>query len=239
MNSETRKKLIGILSVPCSLLALYLVFWAVWRFLDLPSDESLMATIGDFFSRYGLWVVFISSLIEGFLILGQYFPGGTVIFLGVISAGEDVGRAVEVVIVVSLAFFISYAFNYLIGKYGWYKLLIRFGMKGSLEDAKRKLQKHDLSAVIFSYWEPNLASITATAAGILNIPILRFLAVSAGGILIWNTFWGTLVFSLGANALKIIGLKYVLVIFCAWVAFLLVKHYFTHWRDLAESKRLN
>ncbi len=237
MNLEKRKALIGILSVPCALLALYLVFWLVWRLLGLPSDESLMAIVGDFFGRYGLWVVFISSLIEGFLILGQYFPGGTVIFLGVISAGEDVGRAIEVVAVVSLAFFISYTLNYLIGKYGWYKLLIRFGMKGSLEDAKRKLQRHDLNAVIFSYWEPNLASITATAAGILNIPILRFLAVSAGGILIWNTFWGTLVFSLGADALKIIGLKYVLIIFCVWVAFLLVRHHLANRHNLAELKR--
>ena len=225
MTLETRKKLIGVLSVPCILLVLYLAFWLIWRLLDLPADESLIALIGEYFRRYGLWVVFVSSLIEGFFILGQYFPGGLVIFLGVISAGKDTARAMEVVMIVSLAFFVSYTLNYLVGKYGWYKLLVKFGLSHSLEEAQRKLQKHGLSAVVFSYWEPNLASITATAAGILKIPLAKFSLISGVGIVMWNTFWGTLVFNLGKEALKITGFKYVLVIFCVWVVFLLVKYY--------------
>jgi len=158
--------------------------------------------------------------------LGQYFPGGTIIFLGVISAGQDMYKATEVVLIVAIAFFISYTLNYIVGKYGWYNLLIKFGLKNSLENAKGKLNKQGLNAVIFSYWEPNLASITATAAGVLKVPLANFLLYSFIGIVIWETFWGTLVFFMGNAALKLMGIKYVLVIFACWVSIILIKDLF-------------
>ena len=44
----------------------------------------------------------------------------------------------------------------------------------SKEESKQKLERQGLNAIIFSYWEPNLASITATAAGILNLSMKKF-----------------------------------------------------------------
>ena len=113
-------------------------------------------------------------------------------------------------------------------KYGWYRLFLKFGFGKGLQNAQTKLQKHELSAVIFSYWEPNLASITATAAGVLQIPLRRFQIKSIIGILVWNTFWGTLVAALGAKALELIGLKWVLIVFSVLVAILLGKYYLTN-----------
>jgi len=219
------KEAIKLLSVPLVLVVIYLVMYAVWRILGLPDDEHLLVIVREWFSRYGLWIVFISALIEGFLLLGQYFPGGFIIFLGVISAGNDISRATGVVLIVCLSFFISYSLNYLVGKYGWYILLAKFGLAGSIEKSREKLIKQGLNAIFFSYWEPNLASLTATAAGILNVPFKKFSFYSAAGILLWNIFWGTLVFTLGESALKIVGLKYVLFIFFVWVAIILFKKY--------------
>lgn len=219
------KNIIKILSAPLALLAAYLFVLALWRVLGLPKEELLIEATKTWFNQYGLWVVFLSAIAEGVLILGQYYPGGLVIFLGVIAAGHDVPKIIQVVAVVSLSFFIGYSLDYFIGRYGWYKLFLRFGLKKSLDKAQSKLQKHELSAVIFSYWEPNLASITATAAGTLQVPLVKFSLHSAIGIILWNIFWGTLVASLGAKALRLIGLKWVLIIFFAWVLILLVKHY--------------
>ena len=117
-------------------------------------------------------------------------------------------RATEVVLVVSIAFFVSYIMNYLIGKYGWYKLFVKFGLKKPLDNAQKRLNKHGLKAIMFSYWEPNLASITATAAGVLKLSIKKFILYSIIGVIVWNTFWGVLVFKLGEEALKLTGLKY-------------------------------
>ena len=219
------KDLFKLLSAPLILLAIYLVMALLWKLFNLPSDDQMLVIVKGYFARYGLWVVFISALIEGFLLLGQYFPGGFVIFLGVISAGRNIPRAAEVVSVVCVAFFISYTLNYWVGKYGWYRLLVKFGLAKSLQHSKEKLLKQGLNAVIFSYWEPNLASLIATAAGILQIPLGKFSAYSAIGVVGWSIFWGTLVFSLGEAALNIIGIKYVLFIFGAWVAIIILKKY--------------
>ena len=228
------KNIIKILSAPLALLAAYLFVLLLWRVLGLPKEEVLIETTKNWFNHYGLWVVFVSAILEGTLILGQYYPGGLVIFLGVIAAGHDIPKIIQVVAVVSLAFLIGYSIDYLIGRYGSYKLFLKFGLKKSLDKAQGKLQKHELNAVMFSYWEPNLASITATAAGILQVPLAKFSLHSAIGIIIWNAFWGTLVASLGAKALQLIGLKWVLIIFSAWVIVLLVKHYAV---DKRESKQ--
>ena len=199
--------------------------YVIWKLLGLPTDDKMVDIVKGSFEKYGLWIVFVGALIEGFLLLGQYFPGGTIIFLGVISAGKNIPRVIEVVAIVSVAFIISYTLNYLVGKYGWYRLLVKFGLSKSLEESKQKLEKQGLNAVIFSYWEPNLASLIATAAGILRIPMKKFQSYSVVGVIMWNIFWGTLVFSLGIAVLKMTGLKYVLIIFIVWVAIILVKSY--------------
>jgi len=219
------KKILKIISIPLILAGVYLSMYIVWKILGLPSDDQMLPIIKEYFAHYGLTVVFVSALIEGFFLLGQYFPGGFVIFLGVISAGKDGIRASEVVLVVCAAFFIAYSLNFLLGKYGWYKLLVKFGLKDQLEHAKNKLTKQELNAVILSYWEPNLASITATAAGVLDFSFKKFSLYSIVGTIVWSTFWGIIIFLLGDSALQLIGLKWVLIIFAAWVCVLLVKKY--------------
>ncbi|MBI2632472.1 VTT domain-containing protein [Candidatus Pacearchaeota archaeon] len=219
------KENLRLLTIPLILIGVYLSMVLIWKLFSFPPSEELVIIVTDFFNKYGLWIVFVSALIEGFLLLGLYFPGGFVIFLGVISSAGNFLRAVEVVSVVSIAFFISYILNYVIGKYGWYKLFLKFGLKKSLDNAQTRLNKYGLRAIIFSYWEPNLASITATAAGVLKLSIKKFVIYSLIGIVVWNTFWGFLVFKLGEEALKLTGLKYIAIIFFIWIIIILIVNF--------------
>lgn len=222
MNQKL-KDFLKLISIPLSLLLFYLSLVLVWKIFNLPSEEELLRIAKEYFAHYGLWLVFFGALLEGFLVLGNYFPGGFIIFLGVITAGRDVERVVLVVAIVSVAFFISYTLNYIVGKYGWYKLFTKLGMRDSIERAKIKLQKKDLKAIILSYWEPNLASITATAAGILQLRLRRFLFVSAIGIVIWNAFWGTFVSLVGEKFItQEIGLIWVFVVVFIWIGIIVV-----------------
>ena len=216
------KEALKLLSIPLTLMVIYLSMVLLWKLFAFPGPEELVNIVTNYFNRYGLWIVFISALIEGFLLLGQYFPGGFIIFLGVLSAGGNAIRASTVVLIVSIAFFISYYGNYLLGRYGWYKLFIKFGLKNSLDKAEQRLQKYGFKAIILSYWEPNLASITATAAGVLHLSTRRFLLYSALGIIVWNTIWGILIFNLGKVALQLTGLKYVTIIFLVWIAVIII-----------------
>ena len=198
----TFKNILRALSIPISLVAVYISMVVLWHVFHLPSPEKSTQLIESYFLVYGLWIVLIASFIEGVLLIGQYFPGGLVIFLGVISARGDIVRVVEVVSVVSLSFFVAYYVNYILGKYGWYKLFAKFGLADSIHNAKEKLSRHALFAVLSNYWDPNVSSIIATAAGVLDIPLPRFLLYSACGIAVWNTFWGILVYYIGEAILN-------------------------------------
>ena len=218
------KTLLKIAAGPLILLAFYLSLWGIWTLFGLPKDDALIKVINDYFAQHGLWVLFLAALIEGALILGQYFPGGFVIFIGVISAGGNIGRIVTMVTIVSIAFFIAYILNYAVGRFGWYRLFLKLGLKGTLENAQTKLKRHFFWGIMASYWEPNLASITATAAGILQFSFKRFLLYSAISVLSWNTVWGIFVHFAGQTIFEYFGVQYAFIVFGIWIAILLLKY---------------
>ena len=219
-----------LLVVPLTIICSYLLLALFEHILNFSSRDMFLGFLMRQFDRHGYWLVFVAALIEGFFIIGNWFPGGVVIFLGVISAGNDIKRVIIVVSLVCLAFFISYYLNYLVGKYGWYKLFVSLKLKESLDRAQKRLQKQAFNAIILSYWEPNIASVTATAAGILFLPLKKFLPYSAFAIVMWNTAWGVLVHTLGERALKLTGKKYIIGALLIWIAVILIK-------EIVKSKK--
>lgn len=221
------KNILKALSIPFTLLALSLAYNLLWDILGWPKGDKLIAVVTDFFNHYGLWMVFVCSILESALLVGNFFPGGVIIFLSVIAAGHNIPRVVLTASIVSVGFFFGYYIDYLLGKYGWYKLLVKFGMQKQIDQAQEKLIKHSFNAIILSYWEVNLASITATAAGILRMDVKKFLLESTISIIVWNIFWTILVVSLGKKALDLItNLIYVIPVIAVWILVVVLKHYF-------------
>jgi len=194
----------------------------LWRVLNLPPQEALVEVAKTYFDKYGLITVFVSSIIEGLLLAGMYYPGSLVIFLGVIFASPNVLEVVWVVVVVTLGMIISFIINFFLGKYGWYKLLLVFGLKEPIESAQNRLINRGLTGVFWSYIHPNLAAFVSTAAGILHFPFKKFLSYSVIAVVLWNTLWGTLVFFLGENALNLVGFKFVFIAIAIWIIFKLL-----------------
>src|SRR2546430_1636084 len=122
--------------VPLCIVAIYLLLSLFEHIFHFSSREMFLGFLMKQFDQHGYWLVFGAALIEGVLIIGNWFPGGVVIFIGVISAGQDIKRVVIVVSLVCIAFFISYFLNYLIGRYGWYKLFVGLKLKASLDRAQ-------------------------------------------------------------------------------------------------------
>jgi len=223
LKSEQFKTLLRVLAIPLAVLVLFLMLTLVEKIFHFSLKDSLVSFMKEKFEQHGYWLIFASALIEGMLILGEYYPGGFIIFVGVISAGKNIGRVTIVVLLVSAAFVIAYYVNYLIGKYGWFKLFLRFKLQEPLEKAQRRLTKHAFNAIMLSYWEPNLASVCATAAGILRLPLKKFFPYSLIAILFWNTVWGTLVYFLGEAAIQALGKKYILTVLLLWLLIIIVK----------------
>ena len=215
-------KFIKRLALPLLLLGAVLMLYLIWLVLDLPAESELMAIAQDYYNRYGLLTVFVSALMEGLVFVGVYYPGSLVIFLGVIFAGKDIGRVIEVVAVVDIGLELGCIINFFLGKYGWYRVLLKFGLKEPLQHAQQRLKHHEKTAYVMSFWQPSLAAFTSTAAGILQLPFWRFFLFSFGIGTAWSVFWGALIYFLGEASLGIVGLRFVLVALAVWILIRLV-----------------
>lgn len=205
--------------LPLSILGVFLLIYLAWRFFGLPPEEKIIEIARFYFDQYGLVILLVSALIEGTVLVGWYYPGSLIIFLGVILAGKDVSRVAEVVTVITAGLFFAYILNFLLGKYGWYRLLLKFGLREALGDAKERVTKHGLVAIFMSYWQPNLAALVAISAGILDFSFKKFLIYSLVAAALWNTFWGVLVYFVGKSALSLVGIRFVLLAIFLWVVY--------------------
>jgi membrane protein DedA with SNARE-associated domain len=207
-----------IVAFPLAVLAVFLVLYAVWIALDLPPEETLIDIARGYLDRYGGVIVLVCAYLEGLLLIGWYFPGTLVIIFALILAGQDVVRVAQVAVLAGAGLFAAYVTNFFAGKYGWYRLLLAFGLRAPLEDAQRRLARYGLSAIFTSYWQANLASVISTAAGILQFSVARFLAYSLAAEAFWIAFWASLIFFLGRSALSLAGFRMILLMIVIWIA---------------------
>ena len=210
------------LFLPISVVSLYGVIFLLSRIFNLPPESEIIALVRVYFDKYGYALVLGSAFIEGLLLLGLYYPGGIVIFLGVILAGDNIARVVIMILCVAIGSLAAYVFNYTMGKYGWHKIFSSLGLKNSLEKAEARFQNHGASIVFFTYWGPNIAALISTAAGTLRIPFRIFLIYSIGAVLLWDMFWGSTVYFLGEHALSLISGQIVLIFIGIWIIRIIV-----------------
>lgn len=216
------KRVLKTLALPLIFLAALISLLALWRIFQLPQEAELFRIIRSYFERYGFLTVFISAIVEGMLLLGWYYPGSIVVFLGVIFAGRNVMQVIAVVGIATIGFFIAYVFDYLLGKYGWYRLLLAFGLREPIENAKQRLTRYGANTILVGYFHPNFGALIATAAGILSYPFRTFLIYSLVAVIFWDTFWGTLAYFLSEAALYILGIRFAIIAIVVWILFRLL-----------------
>lgn len=204
-----------ILGVFCFLLLLRKLF-------PTFEEQKLIETIRTYYLGYGVITVFLAALIEGLLVVGWYLPGGVVVFLGVILSANNPLLAVYSVGATILGFLLAYTINYFLGRFGWYRLFTRFGLKGALEEVKPRVEKHLCKSIFFSYWQPNLGTLVATSAGILRTPFSHFLLYSTIATVLWSSFWGTVTYFLGMTIISYLETVFLLVL-TSWIIFLVIK----------------
>lgn len=212
------RRILKIIAFPLAVLAVFAVLYAIWLALDLPPEETLAQIAKSYLDRYGIVIVLVSAYLEGLLLIGWYFPGNLVIILALIFAAHDPVRVAQVAAVAALGLFAAYVTNFFAGKYGWYRLLLAFGLREPLDNAQRRLTKYGLSAIFTTYWQANLASCISTAAGILQLSATRFAIYSLLAEAMWATFWATLIYALGRAALTLAGFRMVLFLILVWIA---------------------
>ncbi len=218
--------------LPLFALTILSSFYIVWQLFDLPPQHEVVELARGYFEHYGLIVIFICAVIEGALFAGWYFPGSFVIVLGVFLAGDDYLQLFGVFAVTTAGLLIAYMFNFFLGKYGWYKVLTALGFREALTKAQAQLTTYGPRAVFFTFWHPNFAALTSTAAGVLHMSFRTFILYAASATVLWDMFWTVVGYSLGEAALTVIGPQYIVAFIAIWVMFVLVKK----WGTGAEEK---
>ena len=220
---DSLKKMLPTIWLPLFALTALCSFYIVWLLLDLPPQEEVIRLAQIYFEKYGLLAIFICAIIEGVLFAGWYFPGSFIIVLAVFLAGSDYAQLFGVFAVTTLGLLIAYMFNFYLGKYGWYRMLLALGLGEPLRKAQSQLIKYGPRSVFLTFWHPNLAALTSTAAGILQMPFRTFMLYCVSATLLWDSFWTLVGFALGETALTIIGPQFVLLFIAGWIIFILIK----------------
>lgn len=175
----------------------------VMRLMATP--EEIVGKLAGWYGQYGYWVIFISALVEGTFVVNLYFPGSTAIVLGVALASQNELSGTVLIFLTILGFFISYNLNYFLGKYGLYRLLLRFGYKDIIEGTRESLLAKGPRMMLASFFHPNVGSVVTTGAGIINMPLRQFVIWCLISLLIWDTVWGVVVYVLGSQVINLLS----------------------------------
>jgi membrane protein DedA with SNARE-associated domain len=212
------RRTLKLVAFPLALLAAFALLYAIWVALDLPPEATILAIGKSYLDRYGLWIVLVCGALEALVVIGWYFPGTLVLIFAMIAASPEPLRYVETAAVGAIGLYCGQVTNFVAGRYGWYRLLLAFGLREPLERAKARLTKYGLSAIFTTYWQANLASCISTAAGVLQFPARRFVVLSLLAQTLWFGFWATLIFLLGPAALSLAGFRMILLLILLWIA---------------------
>ncbi|OGI82673.1 hypothetical protein A3I95_01785 [Candidatus Nomurabacteria bacterium RIFCSPLOWO2_02_FULL_44_12] len=217
--TEQWKKFFRYIGVLLVIVAAYLIFLFTYNLLGLPKPEEIIKFTTVYYEKYGYWVVLLGAIGEGLLLINWYFPGSIVVALGVVIAREAGLDVPFMLLLVIFGFFLTAIFNYVLGRFGWYHVLLKFGLRAPLEKVQTKIGEKGLKILFTTYVHPNFGALAATAAGILHLSFLKFALYSLISITIWNTLWTILFYHFGSillnhvNILILVGAIFVYFMF--------------------------
>ncbi|HVH65123.1 MAG TPA: DedA family protein [Candidatus Acidoferrum sp.] len=154
----------------------------------------------SFISQYGYLAVF---LIVGLESLGIPLPGETTLITAALFAGATHQLSIVGVILAAIAgAILGDNFGYLIGHWGGYRLLVRYGKYIRLYEARVKVARYLFlrfggRVVFFGRFVSILRAYAAFLAGTTRMPWRRFLLFNAAGGIVWASLWGIAAYVFG------------------------------------------
>ena len=162
--------------------------------------------IDDFLGRFGYAAVFAFVGIES---LGIPLPGETMLISAALYAGATHNlNIVGVIVAAAAGAIIGDNIGYIVGHWGGYRLLVRYGRHIRLHPPRVKLARylflrHGAKVVFFGRFISVLRTYAAFLAGTARMPRLRFLIFNALGGIIWATLYGVGAYLAGDRITKL------------------------------------
>lgn len=226
--TQKLKGFLAIASFPIGMMICLGVFVIGWHFFGLPSFQEYLDYAREMYGTHGYWIILIASLLEGTLLLNWYFPGSVVMVMGTILAIEGSKSLLITMLIVIGALCFTSMLNYGLGKYGWYKLLLKFGLRREIEKMQHRLEKHGLKMLIVSYVHPQISSLAATSAGILQYPFRTFFLYTSIAVVFWASVWVGTAYLIGPSFIDVLHFKNLFIIMGCWIAILGLQYLWKH-----------
>ena len=161
-------------------------------------------TLDHLLSQYGYAAVFAFVMVES---LGVPFPGETMVIAASLYAGTTHNLVVWLIWAFAAAgAIVGDNIGFGVGYWGGYRVLLRYGSKIRLNEAKLKVgrlifAKHGGKVVFFGRFVSILRTYAAFLAGSNRMPYWRFFAFNASGGIVWSGIYA-LGFYYAGSALK-------------------------------------
>ena len=163
-------------------------------------------TIDGWLSSYGYLVVFLLVMIES---IGVPVPGETALIGAALYAGSSHKLEIWWIVAVAIAgAVIGDNIGFAIGRYGGAKLLLRYGHKIRLHEARLKIgiwlfRRHGGKVVFWGRFVSILRTWAAFLAGANHMEWRRFLFYNAAGGTVWATLFAVAYYEFGGALRKL------------------------------------
>ncbi len=168
----------------------------------------LGGALNDVLTNYGYLAVLLFVGIES---LGVPFPGETMLITAAVYAGATHNLAIEgVIAAAATGAIVGDNIGFVIGWFGGYRLLRRYGRYVRLNEAKLKVGRYIFmrqggKVVFFGRFVSVLRTYAAFLAGTNHMSWRRFLIFNALGGIVWASLYGIAAYLLGKQVEKLSG----------------------------------
>lgn len=185
MNWQRIKTFFVSAAFEYSVTLLFLVYLLVHDSAGLPSVQELIALIQKGFEHWGLLFLVFGLLLEGFFIVGLYFPGSTVAFAAVVFLGKTPLDILVIMLLGSMSLILVSFLNYWLGRHGYYRIFKSVGAEQTLTRMEQRFARNYKKTVALFASSPNFLAIASVYAGIAHVPLRKYIPFASVCVLFW------------------------------------------------------
>lgn len=153
----------------------------------IPSPQELNTTLVRLFTRYGLPFIAACSFVENLVGFNAYFPGAFTILTGMSLTAGHPKQALLTYVAIYIPAYAANLLSYLVGR-----------CREAEAETSPPRSTQLWSWFFLTYWHPQLATLTALAAGAsATIPLKSFMLHSLASSFGWSIFWALIIYHFG------------------------------------------
>jgi len=184
------------LIMPIVIFISYVAFIFILRGV-FPSGEELVTAFAELYRKYGYEIIFFSALLESLILVNFLVPGQLGMALGIVFSRTGETQFPLVILFVTFGAFLGYMIDFILGYFGFSKILTRAGYGGLVEESKNQTKKFGKRGLILSFFHITIGSLSSFSAGTIKMNWLLFSIIALFSTLLWTLLWGVIIYALG------------------------------------------